>query len=115
MSGMNQCQNWKRLTGEGGDVKEEFYAGESNGDINGVEVDVLSKDPFSPPVEDTDEYSKFFTSSLLEDKEHRKCAAVDMLDSSLAPYTVEIPRCNHFSCDAENTSYEHKKDGCGNI
>ena len=115
MSENNYCDNWKRVTSqEGGDnLRENFYNEEGN-DIKNVEVNVLTNDPFAPPVSDTDEYSKFFVSSLLNG-EDRKCAGVLPLDSSLAPYVVDIPKCNHYSCEAQNVPFEHKKDGCGNI
>ena len=71
-------------------------------------------DPFKPPVDNS--YAEiFYKPSALLDDNLRKCAGVNVLDSSIAPYNVNIPVCDVYSCNAENSEYAHPEDKCGNI
>jgi hypothetical protein len=119
-----QCQNWKSLTGGeseiGTNLVEQFENNvPSNVEINEIrDVSVSAHnmiDPFKPAAVDNSYAEMFYQSSVLSDEELRKCAAVDVLDSSIAPYSVNIPVCDQYNCVSENTSYNHPEDKCGNI
>ena len=121
-SGSEQCKNWTRLSnGEsqlGSNTIENF---EDNNVNNGVDeirnVSITAHnmiDPFKPSQVENSYADVFYQSSVL-DENLRKCAGVDVLDSSIKPYSENIPVCDQYTCEAKNTAYEHPEDKCGNI
>lgn len=115
-----QCQKWKSLTGGesqiGSNLVENFESNEQVNEIRNVSVTAHNLvDPFKPKQVDNSYADVFYTESLLDNENLRKCAGVNVLDSSIAPYSVNIPVCDQYSCVSENTGYAHPEDKCGNI
>ena len=121
-SNSQQCGQWKRLSdGEseiGSNLIERFEDATESPSVNEIrDVSITAHnmvDPFKPPVDNS--YAEiFYKPSALLDDNLRKCAGVNVLDSSIAPYNVNIPVCDVYSCNAENSEYAHPEDKCGNI
>lgn len=116
-----QCQNWKSLTGGesqiGSNLVENFENQSGNVDeIRDVSVTAHNMiDPFKPQTVENSYADLFYNESLISDEKLRKCAGVDVLDSSIEPYNVNIPVCDQYSCVTENSAYNHPEDSCGNI
>jgi hypothetical protein len=123
-SNSQQCQNWSQLTAGdseiGSNLIEKFQDnGVVNSQVNEIrDVSTTAHnmiDPFKPAAVDNSYADIFYQSSIISDEVLRKCAAVNVLDTSIAPYSVNIPVCDQYNCETENTGYNHPEDKCGNI
>ena len=121
--GNEQCKNWSKLTGGeselGSNAVENFENQQSIAPINEIrDISITAYnmiDPFKPKQVDNSYADEFYQPSAVLEKSLRKCAGVDVLDSSIEPYSVNIPVCDQYTCNVKNSEYNHPQDECGNI